>query len=42
MCVYVFGIDHPVVHEQALGLLKLKKTIDAWVGRTFAVIIEAG
>jgi len=29
-------------HEQALVSLKLKKTIDAEVGRTFAVRIEGG
>jgi len=29
-------------NEQALVSLKLKKTIDAGVGRTFAVVIEGG
>jgi len=30
------------IYEQALVSLKLKITVDAGVGRTFAVIIEGG
>jgi len=32
----------PTYYEQALVSLKLKKTIDAGTGRTFAVLIEGG
>jgi len=47
----VYNLRKPVIsfeehesywYEQALVSLKLKKTVDAGVGRTFAVRIEGG
>jgi len=50
MCIYVYkggrvwAVDGQgqFVYEQALVSLKLKKSIDAEGGRTFAVLIEGG
>jgi len=36
------GFAEESLHEQALVSLKLKKTVDAEVGRTFAIRIEGG